>query len=130
MCLRRHASKLCTLREKERCSQLLPQEPPILSLKGPVTSFVPSWLRLPTSLTLWPCRPPLAKAKRLKSALRKVASVGLSVQQYTNSGREGYCTYKTLPVLTLAFSYQSSSTTAVSYSPAWRVFNSVDRQNY
>nr|YP_010035125.1 orf122 [Euonymus alatus]QOX10148.1 orf122 [Euonymus alatus] len=27
MCLRRHASKLCTLRrEKERCSQLLPQE--------------------------------------------------------------------------------------------------------
>ncbi|GLU24414.1 hypothetical protein SLE2022_403500 [Rubroshorea leprosula] len=98
----RHASKLCTLREKERCSQLLPQEsrPPTLSLKGPVTSFVPSWLRLPTELTLWPCRPPLAEAKRLKSALRNVASVGLSVQQSTNSGREGYRTYKTLPVLT------------------------------
>ena len=52
----------------------------------------------------------------MKSALRKVASVGLSVQQSTNSGREGYCTYKTLPVLMLAFSYQSSSTTAVSLS--------------
>ncbi|KAD4180521.1 hypothetical protein E3N88_29112 [Mikania micrantha] len=52
-----------------------------LSLKGPVTSFVPSWLRLATSLTLWPCRLFLAEAKRLKSALRKVASVGLYVQQ-------------------------------------------------
>lgn len=52
--------------------------------------------------------------------LRKVASVGLYVQQSTNSGREGYCTYKTLPVLTLAFSYQSSSTTAVSYPIARR----------
>ena len=49
-------------------------------LRGPVTSFVPSWLRLATELTLWPCRPPLAEAKRLKSALRNVASVGLSVQ--------------------------------------------------
>ncbi|KAK8492007.1 hypothetical protein V6N11_014131 [Hibiscus sabdariffa] len=43
---------------------------------------------------------PLAEAKRLKSALRNVVSVGLSVQQSTNSGREGYRTYKTLPVLT------------------------------
>ncbi|KAK8567778.1 hypothetical protein V6N12_006351 [Hibiscus sabdariffa] len=43
---------------------------------------------------------PLAEAKRLKSALRNVVSVGLSVQQSTNSGREGYHTYKTLPVLT------------------------------
>ena len=32
--------------------------------------------------------------------LRKVASVGLYVQQSTNSGREGYRKYKTLPVLT------------------------------
>lgn len=68
-----------------------------LSLKGPVTSFVPSWLRLPTELTLWP---PRAEAKRLKSALRNVASVGLSVQQSTSSGREGYCTYKSLVVFT------------------------------
>ena len=105
MCLKRHASKLCTLREKERCSQLLPQEsrPPTLSLKGPITSFVPSWLRLPTELTLWPCRPPLAEAKRLKSALRNVASVGLSVQQSTSSGREGYRTYKSLPFLRKLF---------------------------
>ncbi|KAL0288924.1 UNVERIFIED_CONTAM: hypothetical protein Sradi_7047000, partial [Sesamum radiatum] len=65
--------------------------------------------------------PPLAEAKRLKSALRNVASVGLSVQQSTSSGREGYRTYKSLPVLTEALSYQSSSTTALSYSPARRV---------
>lgn len=89
-------------------------------LRGPVTSFVPSWLRLATELTLWPCRPPLAEAKRLKSALRNVASVGLSVQQSTSSGREGYSTYKSLPVLTAALSYQSSSTTAVSYLIARR----------
>jgi hypothetical protein len=90
-------------------------------LRGPVTSFVPSWLRLATELTLWPCRrPPLAEAKRLKSALRNVASVGLSVQQSTSSGREGYSTYKSLPVITEALSYQSSSTTAVSYLIARR----------
>lgn len=65
----------------------IPQESRPLSLKGPVTSFVPSWLRLATSLTLWPCRLFLAEAKRLKSALRKVASVGLYVQQSTSSGR-------------------------------------------
>jgi len=81
MCLKRHASKLCTLREKERCSQLLPQEsrPPYPISKGArhfVRTFF-SWLRLPTELTLWPCRLPLAEAKRLKSTLRKVASVGL-----------------------------------------------------
>lgn len=64
--------------------------------------------------------PPLAEAKRFQSALRKVASVGLSVQQSTNSGREGYRTYKSLPVLTEALSYQSSSTTAVSYLIARR----------
>ncbi|PHT77516.1 hypothetical protein T459_21038 [Capsicum annuum] len=46
-------------------------------------------------------------AKRLKSALRKVPSVALSVQQSTSSGREGYRTYKSLPVLTEALSYQS-----------------------
>lgn len=120
MCLRRHVSKLCTLREEERCSQLLPQESRPLSRQGPVTSFVPSWLRLATSLTLWPCRLFLAEAKRLKSALRNVASVGLSVQQSTSSGREGYRTYKSLPVLTEALSYQSSSTTAVSYLIARR----------
>nr|YP_009305174.1 hypothetical protein HESP_p29 [Hesperelaea palmeri]AOO96412.1 hypothetical protein HESP_p29 [Hesperelaea palmeri] len=34
MCLRRHVSKLCTLREEERCSQLLPQESRPLSSKG------------------------------------------------------------------------------------------------
>ncbi|PHT74827.1 hypothetical protein T459_22104 [Capsicum annuum] len=51
--------------------------------------------------------PPLAEAKRLKNALRKVPSVALSVQQYTSSEREGYRTYKSLPVLTEALSYQS-----------------------
>ena len=76
-----------------------------------------SW---PWSLGVWCCRQPLAEAKRLKRALRKVASVGLSVQQSTSSGREGYRTYKSLPVLTEAFSYQSSSTTAVSYLIARR----------
>ncbi|XP_071689215.1 uncharacterized mitochondrial protein AtMg00810-like [Rutidosis leptorrhynchoides] len=40
-----------------------------------VTSFVAYWLRLATSLTLWPCRLFLAEAKRLKSELRKVAFV-------------------------------------------------------
>ncbi|KAL0286099.1 UNVERIFIED_CONTAM: hypothetical protein Sradi_7156700 [Sesamum radiatum] len=88
--------------------------------KGPVTSFVPSWLRLSTEQHGL-AAPPLAEAKRLKSALRNVASVGLSVQQSTSSGREGYRTYKSLPVLTEALSYQSSSTTALSYSPARRV---------
>ncbi|KAL0297963.1 UNVERIFIED_CONTAM: hypothetical protein Scaly_3078300 [Sesamum calycinum] len=87
---------------------------------GPVTSFVPSWLRLSTEQHGL-AAPPLAEAKRLKSALRNVASVGLSVQQSTSSGREGYRTYKSLPVLTEALSYQSSSTTALSYSPARRV---------
>ena len=67
---------------------------------GPSLRSYLSWLRLPTEQPLWPCRPPLAEAKRLKSALRKVASVGLSVQQSTSSGREGYRTYKSLPVLT------------------------------
>ena len=90
-----------------------------LSRKGPVTSFVPSWLRLPTEL-YGLAAPPLAEAKRLKSALRNVASVGLSVQQSTSSGREGYSTYKSLPVLTEALSYQSSSTRAVSYLIARR----------
>ncbi|GKD46460.1 NADH dehydrogenase subunit 6 [Tanacetum coccineum] len=47
---------------------------PPLSLKGPVTSFVPSWLRIATSLTLWPCRLFLAEAKLLKRALRKSSS--------------------------------------------------------
>ncbi|KAL3513975.1 hypothetical protein ACH5RR_026692 [Cinchona calisaya] len=65
--------------------------------------------------------PPLAEAKRLKSELKNVASLGLYVQQSTSSRREGYRTYKSLPVLTEALSYQSSSTTAVSYSPARRV---------
>lgn len=88
--------------------------------KGPVTSFVPSWLRLSTEQDGL-AAPSLAEAKRLKSALRKVASVGLSVQQSTSIGREGYRTYKSLPVLTEALSYQSSSTTALSYSPARRV---------
>lgn len=61
------------------------------------------------------------EAKRLKSALRNVASVGLSVQyQSTSSGREGYSTYNSLQVLTAAVSYQSSSTTAVSYLIARR----------
>lgn len=46
---------------------------------------------------------PLAEAKRLKSALRNVASVGLSVQQSTSSGREGYRTYKSLPFLRKLF---------------------------
>lgn len=82
-------------------------------LKGPVTSFVPSWLRLSTEQHGL-AAPPLAEAKRLKSALRNVASVGLSAQQSTSSGREGYRTYKSLPVLTEALSYQSSSTTALS----------------
>ena len=76
-----------------------------------------SW---PWSLGVWCCRQPLAEAKRLKRALRKVASVGLSVQQSTSSGRKGYRTYKSLPILTEAFSYQSSSTTAVSYLIARR----------
>ncbi|KAL2457089.1 Uncharacterized protein Fot_56500 [Forsythia ovata] len=89
-------------------------------LKGPVTSFVPSWLRLSTEQHGL-AAPPLAEAKRLKSALRNVASVGLSAQQSTSSGREGYRTYKSLPVLTEALSYQSSSTTALSYSLARRV---------
>ena len=71
-----------------------------ISSWGPSLCSYLSWLRLPTELTLWPCRPPLAEAKRLKSALRKVASVGLSVQESTSSGREGYRTYKSLPVLT------------------------------
>ncbi|GKC90597.1 hypothetical protein Tco_1151246 [Tanacetum coccineum] len=62
------------------------------------------------------------EAKRLKSALRKVASVGLYVQQSTSSGRQGYRTYKSLPVLTEALSYQSSSTTAVSYLIARLLF--------
>ncbi|KAL3534696.1 hypothetical protein ACH5RR_003157 [Cinchona calisaya] len=48
--------------------------------------------------------PPLAEAKCLKSALKNVASLGLSVQQSTSSGREGYRTYKSLPVLTEALS--------------------------
>ena len=125
MCLKRHASKLCTLREKGEMFEITitikpPPYPISKTLKGPVTSFVPSWLRLPTELTLWPCRPPLAEAKRLKSALRNVASVDLSVQQSTSSGREGYRTYKSLPVLTEALSYQSSSTTAVSHLIARR----------
>ncbi|KAL0283046.1 UNVERIFIED_CONTAM: hypothetical protein Sradi_7242100 [Sesamum radiatum] len=87
MCLRRHVSKLCTLREEERCSQLLPQKAAPYLRKGPVTSFVPSWLRLSTEQHGL-AAPPLAEAKRLKSALRNVASVGLSVQQSTSSGRE------------------------------------------
>ena len=96
------------------------RKPPPYLLKGPVTSFVPSWLRLPTEQHGL-AAPPLAEAKRLKSALRNLASVGLSVQQSTSSGREGYRTYKSIPVLTEALSYQSSSTTALSYSPARRV---------
>ncbi|KAF3616470.1 putative DCN1-like protein 1-like [Capsicum annuum] len=56
---------------------------------------------------LWHPRRGTLAAKRLKSALRKVPSVALSVQQSTSSGREGYRTYKSLPVLTEALSYQS-----------------------
>lgn len=47
--------------------------------------------------------PPLTEAKRLKSALRNVASVGLSVQQSTSSGREGYRTYKSIQFLRKLF---------------------------
>ncbi|KAK8499116.1 hypothetical protein V6N12_075966 [Hibiscus sabdariffa] len=67
---------------------------------------IPDRLKLPIRLSGGPPLidrgnlKPLAEAKRLKSALRNVVSVGLSVQQSTNSGREGYRTYKTLPVLT------------------------------
>ncbi|YP_008992401.1 hypothetical protein Salmi_Mp135 (mitochondrion) [Salvia miltiorrhiza] len=120
MCLRRHVSKLCTLREEKRRdarNDYHKKAAPYLR-KWPVTSFVPSWLRLSTEQH---GAPPLAEAKRLKSALRNLASVGLSVQQSTSSGREGYRTYKSIPVLTEALSYQSSSTTALSYSPARRV---------
>ena len=95
-------------------SQLLPQEsrPPIS--KG-ARHFVILGLGFQLNLLYGLAAPPLAEAKRLKSALRKVASVGLYVQQSTSSGREGYRTYKSLPVLTEALSYQSSSTRAVSY---------------
>jgi hypothetical protein len=95
-------------------SQLLPQEsrPPIS--KG-ARHFVLLGLGFQLNLLYGLAAPPLAEAKRLKSALRKVASVGLYVQQSTSSGREGYRTYKSLPVLTEALSYQSSSTRAVSY---------------
>lgn len=48
--------------------------PPIFET---VTSFVPSWLRLSTE-EHGLAAPPLAEAKRLKSALRNLASVGLS----------------------------------------------------
>lgn len=37
------------------------------------------------------------------------------------SGREGHSTYNSLPVLTAALSYQSSSTTAASYLIARRI---------
>ncbi|KAH0692291.1 hypothetical protein KY285_019388 [Solanum tuberosum] len=78
--------------------------------------MIPSWLRLPTEQH-GIAAPPLAEAKRLKSALRKVAYVALSMQQSTSSGREGYHTYKSLPVLTeaLLLTRQSSSTRTVSY---------------
>lgn len=64
--------------------------------------------------------PDIAKAKHLKGALRNVISIGLYVQQSTNNEREGYCTYKSLPILMEALSYQSSNTTIVSYLIARR----------
>ncbi|KAL3524645.1 hypothetical protein ACH5RR_013017 [Cinchona calisaya] len=52
--------------------------------------------------------PPLTEAKRLENTLKNVAYLGLSMQQSTSSGRDGYRTYKSLPVLTEALSYQSN----------------------
>ncbi|MCE2056153.1 hypothetical protein HAX54_044128 [Datura stramonium] len=75
MCLRRHVSKLCTLREEERCSQLLPQESRPIFLKG-LGHCSNLHLGLPTEQHGL-AAPPLAEAKRLKSALKKVASVAL-----------------------------------------------------
>lgn len=58
-----------------------------------------------------------ARGQKFDEIICSVAeSAGLSVQQFTSSRREGYCTYTSLPVPTEALSYQSSSTTrAVSY---------------
>lgn len=109
-------------RRREMFEIITTRKPPPLSLKGPVTSFVPSWLRFPTELNGL-AAPPLAEAKRFGKRAKNVASVGLSVQQSPSIKRKRglYRTYNITPILTEALSYQSSSTTAVSYSPARRV---------
>ncbi|GKD32539.1 hypothetical protein Tco_1248048 [Tanacetum coccineum] len=57
---------------KDSDSMNLPLRLDVLALRATdVSLFEENWLA--TSLTLWPCRLFLAEAKRLKSALRKVA---------------------------------------------------------
>jgi hypothetical protein len=82
-------------RRREMFEIITTRKPPPLSLKGPVTSFVPSWLRFPTELNGL-AAPPLAEAKRFGKRAKNVASVGLSVQQSPSSRREVYIVHTIL----------------------------------
>jgi hypothetical protein len=106
-----------------------------LSLKGPVTSFVPSWLRFPTEQHgLAAPAPPLAEAKRFPKRAKNVASVGLSVQQSTSSGREGYIVhtrvFQFLRQLFLTSQVATLAALGMILGAAGRLLNSVDRINY